>query len=274
MEKEVYAKKAFYDINDLLEIMKILCGKNGCPWDKEQDHHSIRMDILEEAYEVMEAIDSENSDLLKEELGDVLLQVVFHAELESEKNVFDFNSVCDVICKKLIYRHPHVFGNVIADNSDDVLKNWDILKSRSKGEETSAQRLKSVPKLLPALMRGQKVCKRAANASAVCIDKYEAVEILKSETLSLEKAISTQSNESIEEALGNVLFSCCNLASILGENSEEALSKATAQFIDRFEQTEHNAAEKGVSLENMPPEQLKEIYSMQKSINDKGEKPQ
>ena len=260
MEKEVYPKKEFYNITDLLAIVRILRGDNGCNWDKEQDHHSIRMDVLEEAYEVMEAIDSEDSELLKEELGDLLLQVVFHAELETEKDSFDFDEVCDGICKKLIYRHPHVFVNIHVENSDEVLKNWDSLKSRSKGEETAAERLESVPKLLPSLMRGQKVCKRASNAGLDCVTKADALENIKGIVSQLEKSISLSNGDDAEENLGNLLFACCNLASLLKKDGEKALTMAIKRFIMQFRDMEKTAISRGIAIDQMPQDELKALF--------------
>ena len=261
MEKEVYPKKASYDITDLLAIVKILRGENGCAWDREQDHHSIRMDVLEEAYEVMEAIDSEKPDLLKEELGDLLLQVVFHAELETEKDSFDFDGVCDGICKKLIYRHPHVFGNIHVENSDEVLKNWDSLKSRSKGEETASERLESVPKLLPALMRGQKVCKRASNAGVNCVTKADAIENIRTAISQLENTASSSNDADTEENLGKLLFACCNLASLLKKDGEKALTTAINQFIMQFRDMEESALSSGITIDQMPQDELKSLYA-------------
>ena len=149
--------KEKYDVNDLVSIMKLLRSENGCPWDREQTHESIRKNFIEETYEVVEAIDKKDTALLREELGDVLLQVVFHSQMEAEKNSFDFSDVADEVCKKLIVRHPHIFSDVKADNSDQVLKNWDMINKETKGQETFAQTLESVPKVLPALMRAQKV---------------------------------------------------------------------------------------------------------------------
>lgn len=262
MEKEVYPTKEKYDIGDLLAIMKILRGENGCAWDREQDHHSIRMDVLEEAYEVMEAIDSENPDSLKEELGDLLLQVVFHSEIENEKSVFAFDDVCDGICKKLIYRHPHVFGNIHVENSAEVLKNWDSLKSKSKGEQTATERLESVPKLLPALMRGEKVCKRASNAGIECIKPEDAVDNIKCSVSRLEKAISVSKEDDIEIKLGELLFACCNLARLLKKDSEKALTDAVNRFIMQFRQIEETALQQGISIGEMPVEELKALYSL------------
>lgn len=261
MENEVYPKKDFYNIEDLLAIMKILRGENGCAWDKEQDHQSIRMNVLEEAYEVMEAIDSDNSELLKEELGDLLLQVVFHAEMENEKNTFDFDGVCDGICKKLIYRHPHVFGNIHVENSAEVLKNWDSLKSKSKGEETASERLESVPKLLPALMRGDKVSKRAVNAGVNGITIEAAVNNFKKAADELERSVNLSENDNIEENLGKVLFACCNLSSILKKDSEKSLTTAINRFIMHFREMEANAAEQGLSLDRIPQSEVLKLFS-------------
>lgn len=261
MENEVYPKKDFYNIDDLLAIMKILRGENGCAWDREQDHQSIRMNVLEEAYEVMEAIDSDNSELLREELGDLLLQVVFHAEMEDEKNSFDFDRVCDGICKKLIYRHPHVFGNIHVENSAEVLKNWDSLKSKSKGEETASERLESVPKLLPALMRGDKVSKRVVNAGLSGITSETAVNNLKKAVEELESSVNLSENDNIEDNLGKVLFACCNLSSILKKDSEKSLTTAINRFIMHFREMEANASEQGLSLDRIPQSEVSKLFS-------------
>lgn len=258
---DVYPVKESYNINDLLAIMKILRSEHGCDWDKEQDHHSIRMDVLEEAYEVMEAIDSENSDSLKEELGDLMLQVVFHSQIETEKDVFDFGDVCDGICKKLIYRHPHVFGDVKVNSSADVLKNWDALKSKSKGEQKASERLESVPKLLPALMRGEKVGKRAGNVGFDFPDADSALESLKSEVSELEAAMKAGNGADIEEELGDVLFSCCNLSRFLKKDSEKALTMAINKFIMRFRDVETQAEKLGKTISDMSPDELDKLWS-------------
>ena len=140
--------KEKYDINDLLAIIKILRSENGCPWDKVQTHESIRTDLIEEAYEVCEGIDCNSPEMLREELGDLLLQIAFHSAIETELSNFTFDDVCNDICQKLIYRHPHVFGEVKVNDCDDVLKNWDALKKESKKQETFADTLESVPKTL------------------------------------------------------------------------------------------------------------------------------
>ena len=150
-----YQQKEFYRIGDLVDIVRLLRGEGGCPWDREQTHKSIKSDLIEETCEVIEAIDLEDKALLREELGDVLLQVVFHCRIEEETESFNFDDVCDEICKKLIFRHPHVFGDVTANTTDQVLKNWDAIKMETKGQEKYTDTLTSVAKSLPALMREQ-----------------------------------------------------------------------------------------------------------------------
>ena len=156
--------KEKYGIDDLLEIMRILRAPGGCPWDAEQTHESIKKDFIEETYEVIEAINKKDKTLLEEELGDVLLQVVFHAQIEKEEGSFDFGNVCDGICKKLVERHPHVFGEVKVSGTEDVLTNWDEIKRKSKGQKTQGSSMLKVPKELPALMRSQKIQSKAKKA--------------------------------------------------------------------------------------------------------------
>jgi tetrapyrrole methylase family protein/MazG family protein len=151
-----FIEKPNYGFDDLIEIVKILRAPGGCPWDREQTHKSIRSNFIEETYEAVEAIDTDDAELLKEELGDVLLQVALHSEIESEKSSFSIDDVCDGICKKLIIRHPHVFGDVNADTTEQVLKNWDAIKMRTKSQQTQTQAMESVSKALPSLMRSTK----------------------------------------------------------------------------------------------------------------------
>lgn len=233
-----FQQKDSYNVYDLIEIMKLLRSKDGCPWDREQDHHTIRMNFLEETCEVLEAIDREDSELLCEELGDVLLQIVFHAEMESEKNVFEFDDVADGICKKLIVRHPHVFGDVTVSGSGDVLRNWDNIKQETKKQKTYAETLESVSNALPALMRSQKVGKRAARAGMDFPDTESTVECLDSEISELKSAMSEGDKEAIFDELGDVLFSAVNLARKLGIDAEECLTRSCDKFIGRFARTE------------------------------------
>lgn len=161
-EKEILKNKESFTIDDLKLIVKILRAPGGCPWDAEQTHKSIIPGMIEEAYEVVEAIEAENSDMLKEELGDVLLQLVFHAEIESENGIFVFEDAITDVCKKMIVRHPHVFGDVIAKDSATVLSNWDKIKAQTKSQKSLGEKLDSIAKPLPALIRTQKVMHKTA----------------------------------------------------------------------------------------------------------------
>ena len=166
-EKELLKNKTEFNIDDLLMIMKILRAPGGCPWDAEQTHESIVPSLIEETYEAVEAIEMNDPDMLKEELGDVLLQVVFHAEIEKEKGVFDINAAVSDVCQKMIVRHPHVFGDVTAETSAEVLKNWDMIKAQTKSQKDLGEKLDSIAKPLPALVRAQKVMHKAAKEMAV-----------------------------------------------------------------------------------------------------------
>ena len=157
-----FKQKEKYDINDLLEIMRLLRAPGGCPWDAQQTHMSIRKNLIEETYEVIEANDKDDKELMTEELGDLLMQVVFHAQMEKEAGNFDFGDVTDGVCKKLVVRHPHVFGDKTASNVAEALNSWDAVKLKTKGQKTQTESMLSVPRELPALMRAQKVQKKAA----------------------------------------------------------------------------------------------------------------
>lgn len=248
--------KEKYDINDLLEIMRILRSENGCPWDREQDHKSIRKDFLEETYEVVEAIDTEDSELLLEELGDVLLQVVFHSRIEEEKGGFDFGDVADGICQKLIIRHPHVFGDVTAETSGEVLKNWNNIKQQTKGQETYSETLESVCTALPALMRAQKVGQRAKRAGMDFKDVSQVVECLESEIAELKEAMTENDSVHIGEEMGDVLFSCVNLARHLDYDAEESLTRSTDKFMKRFKNTEDMIRCEGIDMRSLNIDEL------------------
>jgi len=243
-----YEQKPRYDISDLREIMKLLRSPGGCPWDKEQNHTSIRNDFLEEAYEAVEAIDLLNMDMLREELGDVLLQVVFHSTLAEEEQAFNFDDVCDEVCKKLIIRHPHVFGDVKAEDTATVLNNWDAIKAETKGQETYTDTLEAVAKSLPALSRAQKVGKRAAKAGMDFSNPDDAFDCVRAERAELQAAMAEGDTAEIEEELGDLLFSCVNTARHLGIDAEQALTRATNKFIKRFAATEQRVLADGKTM--------------------------
>ena len=234
-----FQQKPKYGFEDLLQIMKMLRAPGGCPWDREQTHKSIRQNFIEETYEVIEAIDTEDKELLKEELGDVLLQVVFHSEMESEVGSFDINDVCDGICKKLIVRHPHIFADVKADTTDEVLSNWDKIKMQTKSQKTQSDAMDSVSKSLPSLMRSEKLQKKAAKVGFDWPDVSGALQKVEEETQELKKAIEDGDKKGMEEELGDLLFSVVNVSRFLKVDSEEALYHACDKFTNRFRMVEN-----------------------------------
>ncbi len=228
--KTMFTFKQKYTVDDLVEIMRILRSENGCPWDREQTHESIRKNFIEETYEAIEAINKQDSHLLCEELGDVLMQVVFHAE----KQVFDFSDVADGVCKKLIERHPHVFGEVEVDSSDDVLRNWEQIKSASKQRKTVADKMNSVPRELPALMRADKIQRQAAKVGFDWDEFADAAKKISEEQAELADAVAENDRTNTVEELGDLLFAVVNVARKLEIDPEEALTKATDKFQTRF----------------------------------------
>ena len=247
-----------YGVKDLVDIVRLLRGPGGCPWDAEQTHESIRRDFLEEAYEAVEAIDEGSAGHLKEELGDVLLQVVFHACLEEEQGSFGLDEVADGICKKLIYRHPHVFGETAVSGTGEVLQNWDALKRQEKGQATHTDALSSVARSLPALWRAEKVQKKAKKAGFDWPDVSGAVDKLSEETGELRQAIREGSN--IEEELGDLLFAAVNVARFVKVDPEAALQRSTDKFIARFRLVEQAAAKAGRSMEEMSLDELDQLW--------------
>ena len=262
-----------YGINDLLKIIKILRSENGCPWDKVQTHESIRTDLIEECYEVCEGIDKNDPEILKEELGDLLMQVVFHTEIETEQNKFDFDDVCNDICQKLIYRHPHVFGEgekkIKADTEDEVLKNWDALKKESKKQNTYTETLESVPKTFPALLRGEKVCKRAARAGLPINNAEDCIKKIQEQLGELGRRISLHITEDKgemsedfaqnQQILGEILLGFCNLNRILKNDGEKALTYSINRFIIAFRAVENEIITQGGSLDKLSNEELNRL---------------
>jgi len=230
--KYLATKNEKYSFEDLCLLAKLLRAEGGCPWDREQTHKSIRKDIIEETYEVIEAIDKEDSELMREELGDLLWQVVFHAELEREEGRADMSDIVHDICSKLVHRHPHVFGSVVAETSEVVLDNWEKIKTEEKQRNTVTSKLQSVPPALPALMRAQKIGKRAPFFDFA--DAEEVLAKLEEETNELKAAISSENKADIDEEFGDLLFTAVSLARKLGIDAEESLTKASEKFIRRF----------------------------------------
>ena len=261
MKRELLDKNE-YTVDDLVNIVAVLRSQEGCPWDREQDHKSIRKDFIEETYEVIEAIDTENPELLREELGDVLLQVVFHAQIEREERRFDLDDVANDICVKLIHRHPHVFGDVIAETSEKVLSNWEKIKSEEKNRNTYTDKLRAIPPMLPALMRAQKVGKKVSffdfENDALVMEK------IKEELCEVEQAIGEKNCEHVEEEIGDLLLTVTSLCRKLGVDAEVALNKATDKFINRFSAIEDDVIADGLDMKKLSMEQLDSIWEKNK----------
>ena len=254
--------KDSYGVKDLEEIVRILRAPGGCPWDAEQTHQSIRRNFLEEAYEAVEAIDEGSPEHLEEELGDVLLQVVMHARMEQEAGRFDLDGVADGICKKLIYRHPHVFGDVAVSGTGEVLSNWEDLKRKEKGQATNTDALEAVARALPALWRAEKVQKKARKAGFDWPDVSGALDKLSEELEELKTAAAEGTN--VAEELGDLLFSAVNAARFLKVDPEDALNGATDKFIGRFRKVEAQAAAQGKAMEDMGLEELDALWERAK----------
>lgn len=259
--------KDCYDMQDLLSIMRLLRAPGGCPWDAEQTHESIRKNLIEETYEVIEAIDKNDKELMCEELGDLLMQVVFHAQMEDEAGTFDFNSVTDGVCKKLIERHPHIFGEVKVSGVDDVLTNWDAIKRKTKGQKTTGDSMLSVPRELPALMRATKLQKKAADVGFDWNDVSGALDKVAEETAELRAAIENKDSVNMAEELGDILFSVVNVSRFIKVDAEEALTAASDKFLARFVEVEKLAKERGIDMKEASLEELDALWDEVKIKN-------
>ena len=266
-KKKYLLEKENYNVDDLVVLVEVLRSNEGCPWDMEQTHKSIRRDFIEETYEVIEAIDTDNPVLLREELGDVLLQVAFHSQIEREEGRFTLNDVANDICVKLIHRHPHVFGNVIAESADKVLSNWEAIKSEEKERKTVTDKLTAIPPMLPALMRADKVGRKAS-----CFDFPNAESVMlkvKEELCELEEAMAQNDADNIEEELGDLIFSVVSLCRKLGFESEVVLNKATDKFIKRFASLEAVVLEEGKDITKLSMTELDAIWEKNKEKSSK-----
>lgn len=255
-----FTQKANYTFDDLVRIMQLLRTPQGCPWDKKQTHRSIRQNFIEETYEVVEAIDKEDTELLKEELGDVLLQVVFHAQIEAEAGSFNINDVSDGICKKLIIRHPHVFSDVKADTPEKVLSNWDKIKMETKSQSTQGQAMESISKALPSLMRSAKIQQKAAKIGFDWKSADGAFAKVEEELGELKAAFAKEDTCACEEELGDLLFSVVNVSRFVGADAEKALYNACDKFIKRFSALEQLTAQRGIDVKEAPLNQLDSLW--------------
>lgn len=255
-----FSYKDCYDVEDLVRIMQLLRAPGGCPWDAEQTHESIKKNLIEETYEVIEAINKKDKELLCEELGDLLMQIVFHALMEQEEGSFDLNDVADGVCKKLIVRHPHVFGEVSVSGTDEVLTNWDAIKRQTKGQKSTAESMFSVPRELPALMRATKLQKKAADVGFDWNDVSGALDKLEEEIAELRQAISNNDKANADEEMGDILFSAVNVSRFIKTDAEEALTAASDKFLARFTKVEQLANERSIDMSKATLEELDALW--------------
>lgn len=247
----------------LLRIMAKLRSPEGCPWDRQQTHESLRPYVIEEAYEVVEAVDSGCRAKLAEELGDLLLQVVFHAQIASEHGDFTLDDVVAAICEKLERRHPHIFGNVRADNAEQVLHNWERIKQAERQSETGKRSslLDGVPKYLLVLMYAYKVQDKAARVGFDWPNADEAAPKIWEEADELKEAMASGDEERIADELGDLLFAVVNVARLLKVHPEEALRRTSDKFAERFKFIEARADEMGTTLEDMTLSEMDEAWN-------------
>ncbi|MBP1926228.1 tetrapyrrole methylase family protein/MazG family protein [Sedimentibacter acidaminivorans] len=258
------SENTVYNINNLCRTIRTLRGPDGCPWDIKQTHESIRQCVIEEAYEVVDAIDNNDIDNLVEELGDLLLQVVFHAEIASEDGFFNFKDVVSNVCNKMYSRHPHVFGNKKANNVDEALKNWETAKQKEKKLSNYTDNLKNVPKSLSPLSRSYKIQKRAADVGFDWPDEVGAITKIKEELFEFIEEYKKLDLDKMESEFGDLIFAMVNFARFMKINPDIALNRTINKFINRFEFIEKNATK---DLKQMTLEEMDELWEKSKIPN-------
>ena len=254
-----FERKETYSLQDLIEILRILRAPGGCPWDRAQTHLSDRRNFLEEAYEAAEAFDRDDPALICEELGDMLMQVLFNIHIEEDAGRFTTDDVTDHICKKLIFRHPHVFGTAAADTSEEVLVNWEALKRQEKGQQTTADAMDAVARSLPALWRADKLQSKAAKAGFEFADVSGALDKLDEEVSELHRAAAGDGD--VTEELGDVLFAAVKVGRFAGVDPEVAIHGTCEKFIRRYRAVEEGAAAMGRSVDQLPLETLEALWA-------------
>jgi tetrapyrrole methylase family protein / MazG family protein len=244
---------ADYSFDDFMDIIRKLRSKEGCPWDREQTHESLKTCLIEECYEVIEAINNKDDENLCEELGDLLLQIALHSAIAEEAGEFQVEDILQMVSEKMIRRHPHVFGDVIVENSDNVVKNWEEIKKQEKKDKNLLEEILSIPKAFPALLLAEKVQKKAVKAGMSFESYGHVIDKVKEELKELEESIAIGDKSGIEEEFGDVLFTIVNLSRFLQLNAENSLTNATNKFINRFVDAFVLAESRGVNLCELPP---------------------
>ena len=257
-----FEEKPVYDMDDLVRLLRILRAPGGCPWDREQTHLSNRRNFLEEAYEAAEAFDRVDPVMMCEELGDMLMQVLFNIHIEEDAGRFTTDDVTDHVVRKLIFRHPHVFGGAQVSGSDEVLVNWEQLKRTEKGQKTTADAMDSVARSLPALWRADKLQGKAEKAGFRFRDSDGSLDKLEEEVRELREAVENGGN--VEEELGDVLFAAVNAGRYRGVDPENALHAACEKFLRRFRAVESAAAAQGRTTSDLSNEELAALWRQAK----------
>ncbi|MCL4476874.1 MAG: nucleoside triphosphate pyrophosphohydrolase [Nitrospirae bacterium] len=246
------------EFEKLVDIMAALRGEKGCPWDREQTRESLKPFLVEETYEVLEAIDEGNPEKIKEELGDLLFQIIFHCQVARERKEFDINDVISKITEKMIGRHPHVFGEATYETSEEVLKQWE---ERKKEEGKSRESiLEGIPRELPSLLRAHRIQARASRVGFDWKQVEDVVEKLDEELKEFREALERKDQKEIEDELGDVFFVLVNISRFVGVNPEDALRKTISKFISRFRYIEMKSAEAGKSLSGMSLEEMDALW--------------
>ncbi|MDE5712109.1 MAG: nucleoside triphosphate pyrophosphohydrolase [Muribaculaceae bacterium] len=246
----------------VVEVLDTL--RQRCPWDAKQTNESLRPNTVEEVYELADALISEDTPNIKKELGDVLLHVLFYSKIASEKNQFDIADVCNSLADKLIFRHPHIYGNVKADSPEEVLQNWEEIKLKEKGGNKTV--LAGVPAALPALIKANRIQEKAANVGFDWEEPHQVWDKLKEEICEVEQEMASGNASDLEAEFGDLLFAVVNAARLYGVNPENALEHTNRKFISRFNYLERKAHEQGVALRDMSLSQMDEIWNEAKAL--------
>ncbi|MCF8036900.1 MAG: nucleoside triphosphate pyrophosphohydrolase [Desulfobacteraceae bacterium] len=252
------------EMDRLVEIMETLRAPGGCPWDAKQDHKSLVPSLIEEAYELVEAIEKDDADEMEEELGDVLLQVVFHSIIAGEDGQFTFAEVADRLADKLVYRHPHVFGNTEVADAAEVTRNWDQLKGAENGKSARTSIADGIPASMPALLYALKLQSRARRAGFDWDDAKGVIEKLREEIDEIDAAAKSRDSAAVADEIGDLIFSAVNLARKLGVDPEAAVHRVNRRFAGRFAHIEKAARQQGIAVSEMPMDEKERIWQQAK----------
>lgn len=263
--KEQLKDKQNYSFDDLIKIMKVLMSKEGCPWDRVQTHESIRINAIEEAYEVVDAIDQKDKSKIIEELGDMMLQSVFHCVIAERDKEFELQDVINTLCQKLVFRHTHVFSDTKAQDDKQALSNWNNAKAVEKSIKSVTQDIKELPKYFPELLRAQKVQKKAASVGFDFENIDQMVQKLDEEIVELKAEIKSGNSKNAADELGDCIFCLVNISRKLKADSELCLKSSTDKFIKRFEQVENAVIKSGKDFSQYSLQELEDIYQKAKA---------